>query len=158
MKLQRRWIVWLGILFGGLLLMAGCGSDADDDDSTTACLGTQLVDYKYTLWMKADVGNGVTSTSFSGTTLVFPMSDGVAFEGGEGDRRDVRIRCIDAVSAVAHIVLHNNCVYDYTTAATASVTIAADGSFSINYYTIEWACGRDVSYLANESWYLTRAQ
>ena len=159
MKLQRRLGVWLGILCGGLFMMTGC--DSDDDDSTTSCLRTGLFDY--TLSINADFGNGVEYTSFSGRTIVSATSDGFFFKGGEGDRREITIKCLNDTSAVAEILLHNSCSNNYTTTATATVdtTVGKDenGSLTIHEYPIQWTCGSGgVSYLGKEQWYLTLAQ
>ncbi|GAK52652.1 hypothetical protein U14_03905 [Candidatus Moduliflexus flocculans] len=129
--------------------MTGC-EDPVSDDPDTACIRTGL--HEYTLTMTASGQNRY----YTGRTTLQSTDEGFFFTGGEENRRELTVTCVDESYALVDITLHNRCASEFVTRAASTMDIFGDGSMAIAPYLIEWTCGTGTSTTARESWTLDR--
>ena len=137
------------VIFALCVGITGC-DDPISDDLDTACIRTGL--HEYTLTMTS----GGQNRYYEGRTTLQATEDGFFFKGGEEDRRELTVTCVDATYALVDVTLHNRCANEFVTHAASTMDIFDDGSMSIAPYLIEWTCGTGTSTTARESWTLAR--
>ncbi len=139
----------LFVIFALCAGITGC-DDPVSDDPDTACVRAGL--YEYTLTMNAKGEYRYQE----GKSVLQATNDGFFFKGGEEDRRELTVTCVDETYAMVDVMLRNRCANEFVTRATTTLEIFDDGSMLVAPYLIEWTCGTGTSTTARESWTLAR--
>jgi hypothetical protein len=157
---RHRWVSWIGIslLLSSILAAAwGCNSSSSSSEST-ACLPAGHYAYQLHMSLEDDPAtfpDGSELRTYAGETWVEWRNDGhFYFSGGEGDAWAIKGTCDGDTQAFVQITLHNRCANGRQSTATSVMSSHLEGDvlYVINSYRMEWTCGGDPTYLAQERW------